>query len=109
MVCTADLAEPEGLGSAARLITDERPELLVLNAGFGLPEPFADCDPRELSRMLRVHVDHVVQLPRAYLKPPAWELSMVIVVPGLAYRLLLIFRGAIPDPLTGRSCADSAA
>lgn len=84
VVCTADLAEPEGLGSVARLITDERPELLVLNAGFGLPEPFAECDPRELSRMLRVHVDHVVQLLRAYLKPPAWELSMVIVVASVA-------------------------
>lgn len=85
-VHTADLARPEDLAAAAEIIEAERPELLVLNAGFGLPDPFAECAPGELSRMVNVHVHHVVRLLRAYLGkvsgPSAG--SMVIVVASVA-------------------------
>ena len=85
-VHTADLARPEGLAAAAEIIEAERPELLVLNAGFGLPDPFAECAPGELSRMVNVHVHHVVRLLRAYLgkAPGPSAPSMVIVVASAA-------------------------
>ena len=85
-VHTADLARPEGLSAAAEIIEAERPELLVLNAGFGLPDPFAECDPRELSRMVNVHVNQVVRLLRVYLGKASGPSapSMVIVVASVA-------------------------
>ena len=83
---TADLARPEGLSAAAEIIKAERPELLVLNAGFGLPDPFAECDPQKLSRMVNVHVNHVVRLLRVYLGKASGPSapSMVIVVASVS-------------------------
>ena len=83
---TADLAQPDDLNAVAQTIRAERPELLILNAGFGLPQPFAECDPRELTQMIRVHVDHVVLLLRAYLESSVREdaPSMVITVSSVA-------------------------
>ena len=85
-VHTADLTQPDDLKAIAEMITTQRPELLVLNAGFGLPQPFAECNPQELTQMTRVHVDHVVQLLRAYLATSAQGgcPSMVIVVASVA-------------------------
>lgn len=65
----ADLADPQQLAELARMVASERPNLLVINAGFGLPDAFYRCDPQDLTRMIRVHVDHVVQLLRAFLAP----------------------------------------
>ena len=63
----ADLADPQELAQVAQMIAADRPKLLVINAGFGLADPFFRCDPRDLTQMIRVHVDHVVQLLRAFL------------------------------------------
>ena len=85
-VHTADLAQLDDLNAVAQTIRSERPELLILNAGFGLPQPFAECDPHELTQMIRVHVDHVVLLLRAYLESSVREdaPSMVITVSSVA-------------------------
>ena len=83
-VHTADLAQPDDLNALAEMITAQRPELLVLNAGFGLPQPFAECAAQDLTQMIRVHVDHVVQLLRVYLAAQASAPSMVIVVSSAA-------------------------
>ena len=83
-VHTADLAQPDDLKTLAEIVTEQKPELLVLNAGFGLPQPFAECAPQDLTQMVRVHVDHVVQLLHAYLAAQAGAPSMVIVVSSAA-------------------------
>ena len=81
---TADLAQPDDLKALAEMIIAQKLELLVLNAGFGLPQPFAECTPQNLTQMVRVHVDHVVQLLRAYLAAQAGARSMAVVVSSAA-------------------------
>lgn len=86
----ADLSDPEELAQVAQMIATDRPTLLVINAGFGLPDPFYRCDPRDLTQMIRVHVDHVVQLLRAFLAPAPGDTTetsdkrAVIVVASIA-------------------------
>ncbi len=65
----ADLAEEQGVGFVAARISDaDRPvDVLVNNAGFGLPLRFADNDLDDEVRHLRVHVEAPMRLMHAAL------------------------------------------
>lgn len=69
-VLVADLADEAGVGSvAARLRdVDDPVDLLVNNAGFGLPLQFADNDIDDEVRHLRVHVEASMRLMHAALQ-----------------------------------------
>ncbi|MGN8026133.1 SDR family NAD(P)-dependent oxidoreductase [Microbacterium sp. 22242] len=68
-VIVADLAREDGVGRVASRISDaQRPiDLLVNNAGFGLPLQFADNDIADEVRHLRVHVEAPMRLMHAAL------------------------------------------
>jgi short-subunit dehydrogenase len=64
----ADLSDPAGLERAAIRVADIPDlDLLVNNAGFGGAGFFADSDPQDDLRMIRVHVEASVRLARAAL------------------------------------------
>ncbi|MCM3779110.1 SDR family NAD(P)-dependent oxidoreductase [Microbacterium hydrocarbonoxydans] len=69
-VLVADLADEAGVGRvAARLRdVDDPVDLLVNNAGFGLPLQFADNDIDDEVRHLRVHVEASMRLMHAALQ-----------------------------------------
>lgn len=69
-VLTADLSDAAGVETvAARLRDDSDPvDLLVNNAGFGLPLQFADNDIDDEVRHLRVHVEASMRLMHAALQ-----------------------------------------
>lgn len=66
-VMVADLADAEDVDRvAARVAASEHPiDLLVNNAGFGLPLRFADNDIHDEVRHLRVHVEAPMRLMHA--------------------------------------------
>lgn len=68
-VLVADLADEQDVDRVARRIADaERPiDLLVNNAGFGLPLHFADNEIADEVRHLRVHVEAPMRLMHAAL------------------------------------------
>ena len=69
-VLVADLAEEAGVARVVARIADaERPvDVLVNNAGFGLPLQFADNDIADEVRHLRVHVEAPMRLMHAALR-----------------------------------------
>lgn len=67
-VFPADLADPEAIARLEeRLAACETLELLVNNAGFGLPGRFAQVEVEGQLAMLRVHVECSLRLTRAAL------------------------------------------
>ncbi|MGF3055674.1 SDR family NAD(P)-dependent oxidoreductase [Microbacterium sp. YY-01] len=66
---TADLAEPDQVATVVERLhnTDEPVDLLVNNAGFGLPLQFADNNIDDEVRHLRVHVEASMRLMHAAL------------------------------------------
>lgn len=70
-VLAADLVVPRQLAKvAARLADDARPiEMLVNNAGFGLPLAFERNDIDDEARHLRLHVEVPMRLTHAALTP----------------------------------------
>lgn len=68
-VLPADLVTDEGIARiVARLVDAEHPiDLLVNNAGFGLPLQFADNDIEDEARHLRIHVEAPMRLMHAAL------------------------------------------
>lgn len=66
----ADLAEEEGVSTVAKRLmnADDPVDLLVNNAGFGLPLQFADNDVDDEVRHLRVHVEASMRLMHAALQ-----------------------------------------
>lgn len=69
-VLTADLVTRDGIERvAARLADPEHPiDLLINNAGFGLPLHFADNDVEDEARHLRIHVEAPMRLMHAALR-----------------------------------------
>lgn len=65
----ADLSTDDGLGRVAARLVEAAPsvDLLVNNAGFGLPTDFLDSDIAEEERMLAVNVRAVMRLTHAVL------------------------------------------
>lgn len=67
-VLVADLADDDGVARVVEHIEGvEHLDLLVNNAGFGLPDDFADADADEMHDMVRVHVVAPLRLTRAAL------------------------------------------
>lgn len=68
-VLVADLAVERELGRVLKRVGDARNpiDVLVNNAGFGLPLHFADNDPADEVRHLRVHVEATMRLMHAAL------------------------------------------
>lgn len=68
-VLPADLVTPEGMQRVAERLADtEHPiDLLVNNAGFGLPLHFADNDIEDEVRHLRIHVEAPMRFMHAAL------------------------------------------
>ncbi len=68
-VCTADLTNSDDIDRVAALLRDpEHPiDLLVNNAGFGLPLRFADNDIADEVAHLRIHVEAPMRLMHAAL------------------------------------------
>ncbi|MFH0883348.1 MAG: SDR family oxidoreductase, partial [bacterium] len=65
-VLVADLSTPEGIEAVTRTIRNTGDlDLLVNNAGFGVPGDFHDNDFILEQRMVRVHVEAVNELSRA--------------------------------------------
>lgn len=69
-VLVADLAEESGVEAVAERLrdADDPIDLLVNNAGFGLPLSFADNDIDDEVRHLRVHVEASMRLMHAALQ-----------------------------------------
>ncbi len=69
-VLPADLADAAGVESVAARLRDtaDPVDLLVNNAGFGLPLRFADNDIEDEVRHLRVHVEASMRLMHAALQ-----------------------------------------
>ncbi|MBG0817282.1 SDR family oxidoreductase [Planomonospora sp. ID82291] len=65
-VLPADLADEEGLAAVERRLR-EGVDLLVNNAGFGLPGTFPDVPVADEVRMLKVHCEAVLRLTLAAL------------------------------------------
>jgi short-subunit dehydrogenase len=85
-VLPADLADPAGVeGIAARLRDAADPvDLLVNNAGFGLPLQFADNDIDDEVRHLRVHVEASMRLMHAALQSMRGRGGRIINVASVA-------------------------
>ncbi|CAH0126297.1 Putative ketoacyl reductase [Microbacterium oxydans] len=85
-VLTADLAEEAGVELvAARLRDGADPiDLLVNNAGFGLPLQFADNDIDDEVRHLRVHVEASMRLMHAALQTMRGRGGRIINVASVA-------------------------
>lgn len=66
-VLVADLVEEAGLGLAAADLQAHPPDLLVNNAGFGTVGRFAELDPAQEEREIRLNVLALVRLTRAAL------------------------------------------
>ena len=68
-VLTADLVTDDGMALVVERIADSRHpiDLLVNNAGFGLPLHFADNDIEDEVRHLRIHVEAPMRLMHAAL------------------------------------------
>jgi 3-oxoacyl-[acyl-carrier protein] reductase len=66
---TADVADPAALGSAIGSLEGELGpiDVLVANAGIGAYGPFADIEPDELERLVRVNVLGTMYVIRAVL------------------------------------------
>lgn len=62
LACEADLASLEG-----RLAGDTTPDLLINNAGFGIPGGFAEVSVADHLAMVRVHIEATIRLTRAVL------------------------------------------
>lgn len=69
-VLVADLADDAGVARVAERLSDRADpiDLLINNAGFGLPLTFADNDIDEEVRHLRVHVEASMRLMHAALQ-----------------------------------------
>lgn len=69
-VLAADLADEDGVRSVAQRLEDRDDpiDLLINNAGFGLPLQFADNDIDDEVRHLRVHVEAAMRLMHAALQ-----------------------------------------
>ena len=85
-VITADLAvEADVQRVAARLAAPDAPiDLLVNNAGFGLPLQFADNDIDEEVRHLRVHVEASMRLMHAAIRAMRGRGGRIINVASVA-------------------------
>ena len=63
----ADLVDPDGLESVEKTLLEERPDLLVNNAGFAGYGPFTEIDPAVAEDLVRIHALAVARLTRAAL------------------------------------------
>ncbi len=63
----ADLADPADLARLAQRLEQIGPEILINNAGFGLPGRFVDIPADRLRAMVQVHIAASVELCRAVL------------------------------------------
>lgn len=85
-VLTADLADDSGIESVAARLRDavDPVDLLVNNAGFGLPLRFADNDIADEVRHLRVHVEASMRLMHAALQTMRGRGGRIINVASVA-------------------------
>ncbi|KJQ53070.1 SDR family NAD(P)-dependent oxidoreductase [Microbacterium sp. SA39] len=85
-VLVADLAEEEGVTKVADRLRDAADpiDLLVNNAGFGLPLQFADNDIDDEVRHLRVHVEASMRLMHAALQTMRGRGGRIINVASVA-------------------------
>ena len=85
-VLVADLAEEAGVEKVAARLRDtaDPVDLLVNNAGFGLPLQFADNDIADEVRHLRVHVEASMRLMHAALQSMRGRGGRVINVASVA-------------------------
>jgi uncharacterized protein len=66
-VLPADLATPDGRSIVTARLAEAPVDLLVNNAGIGLPGRFSTTPPEDLQRQLDINVTAVLQLTRAAL------------------------------------------
>ncbi|WP_447652907.1 SDR family NAD(P)-dependent oxidoreductase [Microbacterium sufflavum] len=85
-VLVADLSEEEGVSRVAERLRDtsDPVDLLVNNAGFGLPLQFADNDIDDEVRHLRVHVEASMRLMHAALQSMRGRGGRIINVASVA-------------------------
>ncbi|UPL11887.1 SDR family NAD(P)-dependent oxidoreductase [Microbacterium sufflavum] len=85
-VLVADLSEEEGVSRVAERLRDtsDPVDLLVNNAGFGLPLQFADNDIDDEVRHLRVHVEAPMRLMHAALQSMRGRGGRIINVASVA-------------------------
>ncbi|MFJ4174146.1 SDR family NAD(P)-dependent oxidoreductase [Microbacterium sp. NPDC089696] len=85
-VLAADLAEVDGVEKVAARLRDvgDPVDLLVNNAGFGLPLQFADNDIDDEVRHLRVHVEASMRLMHAALQTMRGRGGRIINVASVA-------------------------
>ena len=85
-VLVADLSEEEGVSRVAERLRDtsDPVDLLVNNAGFGLPLQFADNDIDDEVRHLRVHVEASMRLIHAALQSMRGRGGRIINVASVA-------------------------
>ena len=85
-VLVADLAEGDGVAKVADRLRDaaDPVDLLVNNAGFGLPLQFADNDIDDEVRHLRVHVEASMRLMHAALQTMRGRGGRIINVASVA-------------------------
>ena len=63
----ADLTDPAGLGSVEQALLEQRPDLLINNAGFSGYGPFTEIEPGVADGVVRIHALAVARLTRAAL------------------------------------------
>jgi short-subunit dehydrogenase len=63
----ADLTDPAGLEAVERTLLEQRPDLLINNAGFSGYGPFTEIDAGVAENLLRIHALAVARLTRAAL------------------------------------------
>lgn len=85
-VLPADLSESEGVDRVAARLRDtaDPVDLLINNAGFGLPLRFADNDIEDEVRHLRVHVEASMRLMHAALQSMRGRGGRIINVASVA-------------------------
>jgi hypothetical protein len=85
-VLVADLADEDGVGKVADRLRDaaDPVDLLINNAGFGLPLQFADNDIDDEVRHLRVHVEASMRLMHAALQTMRGRGGRIINVASVA-------------------------
>ncbi|MBS0025144.1 SDR family NAD(P)-dependent oxidoreductase [Microbacterium paraoxydans] len=85
-VLVADLSEEQGVSDVAARLRDtaDPVDLLVNNAGFGLPLQFADNDIDDEVRHLRVHVEASMRLMHAALQTMRGRGGRIINVASVA-------------------------
>lgn len=85
-VLTADLSDDAGIDAVAARLRDaaDPVDLLVNNAGFGLPLQFADNDIADEIRHLRVHVEASMRLMHAALQTMRGRGGRIINVASVA-------------------------